>query len=177
MEARPGITTGWALALWVSMVAVSGCADSQSDMAMNEEFKIWCGDNPCAWTVEEGEVAPASTWHRSAPGIGFNSDPARISQVISLEDVACLTIATLGAVEGNARFFWNLDYGNDGPPDGDVEIEIPFGDWKKVHREAVVPDGTAEVRLILEKRGPGRAVLASAYFFASHDCIRDAAPD
>ena len=73
MEARPGITTGWALALWVSMVAVSGCADSQSDMAMNEEFKIWCGDNPCAWTVEEGEVAPASTWHRSARCFRGNS--------------------------------------------------------------------------------------------------------
>ncbi len=161
------------LILWLTATILFplGCAnDMNAEDAVNSEFTLWCGDNPCAWTVEEGEVAPAPTWHRSAKGIGFNSDPTRISQVVPLDDVECIIIATLGELEGNARFYWGMDFGNDGPSDGDGEIEIPFDNWETIHRETAVPAGTTEVRLILEKRGPGRAVLASAHFAGDYYC-------
>ena len=165
-----------AVVLVWGLFALSACSEDSADAnAINETFEIWCGDHACAWKVEEGEVAPAPTWHRKAMGIGFLSDPAVISQVVEFNNVRCLTLSVLGDLTEDAEFFWEVDFFNDGLDADDVSI--PFSDmaWETVYQETAVPEACTVARIILRKQGKGKAVVAKADLSANDYCADNGA--
>ena len=161
------------------VLGVSGCDNDNvapvSDV-VNSSFNVWCGDNPCAWTVEEGDVEPVPTWHRSATGIRFASDPTRISQVIRTQYLSCVLLALQGDISGDAVLHFQVDTCNDGLDDGDVDLELPDGNWKTVYREARLVPRCEEARIILEKTGAGDAMLASAKLTQDSFCAENPPP-
>ena len=144
---------------------------------VNEDFYIWCGDHACAWQVETGRVAPVPTWHRSADGIGFLSDPAIISQVVDFEDVPCLTLSVLGDLTEDAALFFEVDFFNDGMDESDPSIPLTDMNWETIYRETPVPDDCPVARIILRKAGNGTATLASANLSAGEYCADNGTPE
>ena len=152
------------------ILGAPGCESVAMDGIDNASFDIWCGDNPCAWKVEEGRVEPSPTWHRKAMGIRFADDPTRISQVIQVNQLSCVLLAVQGDTSGDAVLHLQVDTCNDGLDAADPNIELPDGDWKTIFREASLTPSCNEARIILEKTGTGDAVLASADLTADYFC-------
>ena len=168
----------------VSLFAViallwAGCADdlsSDRDFA-NPDFRLWCGDRACAWEVEAGTVEQVPTWHRKVHGIRLASDGAAISQVINMENVHCVLISLLGNIEGDAALHWEIDYDNDNRASPDVSIPIAAVRWKTAYREAPIPEGCEQARIILRRTGAGDATIAKVELEANRGCAANPPPD
>ncbi len=151
-----------ALLLLLVGVGAFACADAGEADLQNEEFRVWCGESACAWTVDQGKVERVPTWHRKVYGIGLTDDPTRISQVLEMENVRCLFLTLLADVDDAATLYWEIDYYNDDIDAPEHTVKIAVSDWETTHREASVPEGCTEARIILRKTGRGRAVVAKA---------------
>ena len=155
----------------------AGCVMSKDSAGLaNDDFRLWCGDRACAWSVDEGEVERVPTWHRSVYGIGLVSDPSQISQVVEMENVQCLLLSILADVDDKAILYWKVDFDNDGFDDRDHGVEVDARDWKTAYREAGVPAGCTEARIIIRKTGRGRAVVAKAEISGDAYCAANPEP-
>jgi hypothetical protein len=149
----------------IASLAVIGCAadGSSADANLeNEEFRLWCGESACAWEVDQGEVEKTPTWHRKVFGIALKIDPTRISQVAKMENVHCILLSLLADIDVDATLFWEIDFDNDNIDAPEYSVEVDVASWKTEHREAAVPKGCTEARIILRKTGRGSAVMAKA---------------
>ena len=104
----PGRYEKLTIALFV-VIAWAGCYDDVITYA----DPLWCGDKPCFWTVDEGEVERGATWHAQDSALVLISEHVRLSRVVTPEgDVRCTGISALGDT-GSASLFFEMDQGDD----------------------------------------------------------------
>ncbi len=140
------------------------CACSDDEQA-EPAFNRWCGPVPCDWTLEEGRIERAPTWHEKDYGARMLDAPVVISSPIRLDHETCTRFSLVGNIDAEAQLALELDIYDEGPIEFEETIpethwqaqtfvvrpiDLSFGD-----RFAIVP-----ASLRLHKRGAGNVVLA-----------------
>jgi hypothetical protein len=170
------IKTGSAIALALACSA-SGCSD---DVVEDPTFRQWCGEALCAWTLEEGSIRRAPTWHHEDYGVEFTGTPTRISQY-SDKNPQCLLFTSVADVDPRAQMTVEIDFNSDGKID--YSWPVPSSNWHQVQTLVTaprVPQGSLfgawrGFTIAIHKTGPGRAVLAQMRVQGVKDCDRSAA--
>ncbi len=119
-------------------------------------FRLWCGEELCAWKTEAGSVRKAPTWHEADTGVEFVGTPARIGQNTP-SNAQCLRFTSVADVSPSAQMSLTIDWDLDGTPD--YTYPVPSVSFRQVQADFILPPHKG-MRVVLEKKGPGNAVLA-----------------
>lgn len=162
-EVRFGVVGLTALAC---TLAVAGCDE---DLIDDATFRLWCGETLCAWTLEQGHVRRAPTWHKNDFGVELVDTPTTISQELKNNNAKCLTFTTIADVDPNAQVSVGLDFNGDGKIDYDQPIAAVG--FREVKTQVTSPRSSGKLpRIFITKRGTGRAVLAQIRLQGSSSC-------
>jgi hypothetical protein len=101
------------------LVSVAAC---ETDLVDDPGFQLWCGEQLCAWDLEEGEIQKVPTWHTHDYGVDLVGAPVLLSQV-ARRSASCVRIEVTSRVEAGAMVAIEVDA--DG--DGDVDLSVPVG--------------------------------------------------
>lgn len=143
-----------------------------NDLNRNGNFDLWCEDQLCGWTVEDGIVNRAPTWHRADYGVELQGAGVRMSQILQkgLLGGRCIHFTTLVDVEGDAQAEVMIDFFDDGTID--YRQPLKGSNWARSETWVTAPRWYQDARLIIEKNGEGRAVLAEVRLEGrqAHEC-------
>ncbi len=132
-------------------------------------FDIWCGDRLCAWELESGSVARASTWHKDDYSVDLIGTDVVISQLSTGAQASCLRFELLADIEDDARVTLEMDFFDDGVID--YTQELGHVRWEALVYFVSTPASFRGVRFTLHKEGPGRARLAQIEATADSACL------
>ncbi len=137
-------------------------------------FRLWCGDELCAWKTEAGSVRKAPTWHDADTGVEFVGVPARIVQNTP-SNAQCLRFTSVADVSPSAQMILSIDWDLDGTPD--YTYPVPSVSFRQVQADFILPPHEG-MRVVLEKKGPGNAVLAEIrlQLLSASECASAPAP-
>lgn len=162
--------TRWPAAALLCLALLPGCgADgaSASDTNPDPSFDLWCEDTLCAWSVDEGAIERAPTWHRSDHGTLLQGDPVVLSQLLERgsAEVGYLRFETITDFDEGVELFLELDLGDDG--EMNYSHPVPRAAWRKVSYPLHLSTEFSCIRLRVRKVGAGRAVLAQIKVFVA----------
>ncbi|MFO0695368.1 MAG: hypothetical protein U0230_17525 [Polyangiales bacterium] len=148
------------LARSVLGVALALASASCDEIVDDSSFQLWCGDVPCEWTIEEGSVARAPTWHDDDYGVSLVADPTAISQLVPNRRLyqGCIRFELISYVEKGSELRLELDFEDDGTRELDRTLDR--ANWNTDVFYVGSPPGYGSVRIRLVKYGPGRAIVA-----------------
>ena len=139
------------------MMCLASVAACETDLVDDPGFQLWCGEELCAWDLEEGEIRKVPTWHTHDYGVDLVGAPVLLSQG-ARSSASCVRIEVTSKVEAGAMVTVEVDA--DG--DGDVDLTVPVGSSERfvsrVHD--VELDVSIEGVFYLRKSGQGEAVVA-----------------
>jgi len=139
------------------MMCLASVAACETDLVDDPGFQLWCGEELCAWDLEEGEIRKVPTWHTHDYGVDLVGAPVLLSQG-ARSSASCVRIEVTSKVEAGAMVTVEVDA--DG--DGDVDLTVPVGGSERfvsrVHD--VELDVSIEGVFYLRKSGQGEAVVA-----------------
>jgi hypothetical protein len=138
-------------------------------------FRLWCGEELCAWKTEAGSVRKAPTWHEADTGVEFVGTPARIGQNTP-STAQCLRFTSVADVSPSAQMSLTIDWDLDGTPD--YTYPVPSVSFRQVQADFILPPHEG-MRVVLEKKGSGNAVLAEIrlQLLSSADCASAPPPE
>lgn len=148
-------------------LATLGAKGCDGDVVNDPTFRDWCGDKLCAWTLEQGTIQRAPTWHPDDYGVAFTSTPTVISQAVT-DTPRCLEFTTVADVEPSAQMTIGIDFDRDGTIDH--EEPIAATGFHPAHTEITAPLFYDGFRVVLTKKGGGKAVLAQMRIQGSKAC-------
>jgi hypothetical protein len=137
------------------LVAVSSCGQ---DLFPDAGFDLWCGDELCAWDVEQGEVVRVSTWHELDYGAELVGPAVVISQLSEASVVECITVTLIADADDGADLSLEMDFLDDGIVE--YSAPIPADTWEQVSFHVTPPPWYQGVRFRVRKTGDARAVIA-----------------
>lgn len=140
----------------------------ETDILEDVAFQFWCGDQPCEWEVEEGEVRQVPTWHEHDYAIELVGAPVVVSQLAKRGSSSCVRIELIADVEPSAMFFVEIDFDDDGSVDWRSPVNrqgFQSMSWDVRHASSA-----RDWRFILHKAAAGRAVITQLR--ASTECGR-----
>ena len=128
----------------------------ETDLVDDPSFQLWCGDELCAWDLEDGEIRKVSTWHDYDYGVELVGAPVVLSQQ-SRDIASCVRVEVTSQVEANAEVSVEVDEEGDGEIDWVIPVEASEDFVRRVKDVSlyVSTDGVFYVR----KTGPGQAVV------------------
>jgi hypothetical protein len=133
-------------------------ASCEAELGRDSSFDLWCGDTLCAWTIAEGAVQRAGTWHEGDPGVELVGDPVVLTQVIKgAMYEQCLHFYVMADLPETAQVTIVIDEGPNVPL---KQLHVPNARFEAVRltrRRGAGASDTPTVRL--EKRGAGRVVM------------------
>jgi hypothetical protein len=154
------------LALLIPVAAAMTACDD--DLLEDATFRMWCSeDRLCAWNVDTGHIRRAATWHKNDPGVELVDTPTAISQVTD-KTSRCLKFTTIADVEASAQVTVGIDFDDDGSID--YEQPISAVGFHPVETQVTAPVRYTGFRVVVTKKGDGRAVLAQMRIQSSGDC-------
>jgi hypothetical protein len=159
------------LLLLAALPALMGLQCGES-ITRDPEFQLWCGDQLCQWSTDQGAVHKVPTWDRNDNGVELVGDTVAISQTANITnfDATCIDFDLVASVATTATVRLQMDFLADGDGGIDYDQVIPSSDWAPLHYQVKKPTGYWKVRFILRKDGPGRAVLARIRATVGDDC-------
>ncbi|NNE20503.1 MAG: hypothetical protein HKN10_18710 [Myxococcales bacterium] len=140
----------------------------ETDILQDPAFQFWCGEQPCEWDVEDGEVRQVPTWHEHDYAIELVGAPVVISQLAKRGSSSCVRIELIADVEPRAMLLVQIDFDDDGSADWSSPINrqgFQSMSWEIQPRSSV-----GSWRFILNKAAEGRAVITQLR--ASSECER-----
>ena len=156
------------LAIWI---LCSGNDCGPSVLVKNPGFDVWCDQELCYWTVEQGEIRKTSTWHRRDYGAAMVGAPVVISQLVEIEGTnvpQCFAFNLMGKTTDNAQVYLEMDFFDDGVVE--YSHPIPFNNWTPVEYMITPPQWYDSVRFYIRKIGQGQAVLAQIKVTEGDEC-------
>lgn len=132
-----------------------GCDES---LTLDPSFDLWCGNELCSWTVEQGDVQRVPTWHRSDFGVELVGDPVVLSQV-SEKQADCFHFRVQADVEPGVSLKLEMDFLDDGKVD--FSQHLPSDNWIPSEYDVTPPAWYDKVRFVIRKSGAGRAVVST----------------
>lgn len=144
---------------------LTACED---DLVEDATFRMWCGDDRlCAWNLDTGHIRRAPTWHKNDPGVELLDTPTAISQVVD-KSAKCLAFTTIADVDPSAQVTVAIDFDDDGSIDYEQPI-VAVG-FRSVKTQVTAPVRYDGFRIVITKKGTGRAVLAQIRIQSSGEC-------
>lgn len=140
------------------LAACAAGATQPGVVPVDPGFDWWCGDVPCAWTVDEGSVRRVATWHERDYGVELVGAPVVLHQDVELTEPSCLRFVLVADVAEDAQVSVEVDAGIDGVVD--ETVPLPSAAWQPLTLVASRAVAPGLVRYVLRRIGPGRAVLA-----------------
>ncbi|AKU97270.1 hypothetical protein AKJ09_03934 [Labilithrix luteola] len=135
---------------------IAACDD---DLIDDATFRLWDGDKLASWTLEQGSVRKAPTWHPNDYGVELLDTPTVISQVSkSSSRPTCIAFTTMADVDASAQVWLGVDFNADGTID--VEQPIAATDFHVSENLIKAPLNYGAIRFVISKKGTGHAVLA-----------------
>lgn len=133
---------------------------SCDELVSDSSFQLWCGDAPCEWTVEEGTVERAPTWHEEDYGVSLVADPTAISQLVPNRELyqGCMRFELISHVEKGSELRLELDFDDDGTRE--LERTLDRASFTTDVFYVGSPAGYRSLRIRLVKYGAGHAVIA-----------------
>jgi hypothetical protein len=166
MNARRSVVAG--LVLGASMLG----GDCDGDVANDPTFRDWCGDTLCAWSKDEGAIAPAPTWNANDLGVAFLATPTRISQATTESSAQCLLFTSVADIDPSAAMTLSVDFNSDGS--FEYSAPIASAQWQKVQTEITAPPVYQGITFAITKAGAGTAVLAEMRIQSTTGCTAPA---
>jgi hypothetical protein len=145
-------------ALLVSlMICVLGATTCETDLIDDPGFQLWCGEELCAWGLEEGEIRKVPTWHTHDYGVELVGAPVLLSQG-ARSSASCVRIEVTSQIESGAMVTVEVDADGDGDVDLTVPVESSEGFVSRVHD--VELDVSIDGVFYLRKAAQGEALVA-----------------
>ena len=143
--------------LFSLLVFVVSAAACETDLVDDPGFQLWCGEELCAWELEEGEIRKVPTWHTHDYGVDLVGAPVLLSQG-ARSGASCVRIEVTSRVEPGAMVTVEVDA--DG--DGDVDWTVPVDSSERFAGQVrdVALEVSYEGVFYLRKSGQGEAVVA-----------------
>lgn len=165
-------TNRWPV-LMVLILACNFLAGGDCGEPINKDpgFDLWCGDSLCAWSVDQGQIRRASTWHRSDHGVEMVGNPVVISQLSRESDADCFAFELIADADEGVGLTIQMDFNDD----GSVEYDHPLAsnDWRPVSYLITPPTWYSSVRFKIRKSGQGRAVVAQVRVESASGCTAE----
>ena len=167
MKSAPRLVC-FALVTLAMPVLATGCDDIVTD----PNFHTWCGDQLCSWKLDSGKIRRAPTWHPKDYGVELldSTDASHVTSISQVSDTAakCLEFSAVADVVPEAQVSIGLDFNDDGSVDRDQVIaSVGFTEQKF---QVTAPLAYDHVRIIIAKKGTGRAVLAQMEVKSASNC-------
>lgn len=146
------------VALLVSLLMLlASAASCETDLIDDPGFQLWCGEELCAWELEEGEIRKVPTWHTHDYGVELVGAPVLLSQG-ARSSASCVRIEVTSKIESGAMVAVEVD--EDG--DGEVDWTVPVGSSERFVSRAydMELDLSYDGVVYLRKSGQGEAVVA-----------------
>jgi hypothetical protein len=121
-------------------------------------FDDWCGDKLCHWTLVDGQIAKAPTWHERDYGVELVGPHVTLQQQPSIKSVACLEFKVIADIDPAADVSVELDFLSDGTPEWTERL--PSAQWQPLTFLVSAPSWYDAVTLTIRKESDGHAVLA-----------------
>jgi hypothetical protein len=137
-------------------------------------FDDWCGDTLCHWTLAEGQIAKAPTWHERDYGVELLGAPVTLRQVPNVSSIGCLELKVVADIDPAASVYVELDFRADGTVD--YRERIPSAAWEPLTFLVTAPSWYDKVALTIRKESDGHAVLARLEFGDGQGCTGAAIP-
>ncbi len=154
---NPLVESRWAAFGLLVFMATAGC---HYDDTITYAEPVWCGEQPCFWTVDEGTVGRGPTWHAQDPALELVSERVRLSRVFIPEgDIRCTGISLLGD-GAHEDVFFDIDVGDDGTVEHSLVVVADRFERVVLEVDAEAFRPPRPVRFILRKEGPFRPLLA-----------------
>jgi hypothetical protein len=131
-------------------------------------FDDWCGDRLCHWTLVDGEIAKAPTWHERDYGVELIGPQVTLTQQPDIHSVACLEFKVIADIDPAASVYLELDFLSDGT--AEYTAQLPSARWQPLTFLVNAPTWYDGVTLTIRKETDGHAVLARLELGDSHDC-------
>jgi hypothetical protein len=149
-------------------VAAGLCISACDDVVKDATFRMWCGENLCAWTTEAGTIRRAPTWHKKDYGVELVDTPTVISQTVTDKSPRCLEFTTVADVEARAQVTIGVDFNADGV----IDYEQPIAEtgFRESRTLVTAPVRYQGIRFVIAKKGIGRAVLAQIRVQSAASC-------
>lgn len=134
-----------------SMSVMAAC-----DVIDDPGFQLWCGEELCAWVLEEGEIRKVSTWHEHDYGVELVGAPVLLSQG-ARESASCARIEVTSQIEPGVMVSVEVDAEGDGDIDWVFPVE-PSDEFVREVREVPLEVSLGGV-FYIRKTGQGQAVV------------------
>ena len=92
-------------------LAMTGAACPLDD---DPGFDDWCGDKLCRWTLVDGQIAKAPTWHERDYGVELIGPTVTLAQQPNIDSVPCLEFKVIADIDPAASVYLELDFRADG---------------------------------------------------------------
>lgn len=134
----------------------------------NWNFNFWSFDAPEEWTLVRGQVSKAPTWNT----LDFGMDLSAASDIALYQDIAapqpCMRVKLISDIAEDATVRFRTDIGADGSSEQDQEI--PRAQWALASLSISAPADAKMMRIWIEKRGSGHAVVANLRIETATSC-------
>jgi hypothetical protein len=121
-------------------------------------FDDWCGDNLCHWTLVDGTIKKAPTWHDRDYGVELEGSHVTLTQRPDITSIACLEFKVIADIDPSAAVFVELDFRADGTTE--YRERLPSARWQPLTFLISAPSWYDGLQLTVRKESDGHAVLA-----------------
>jgi hypothetical protein len=159
----------WLLRMGIVLAGAASMAPGcNNDVLQDSTFRLWCGDNLCAWRLDTGSVKRVPTWHPDDYGVELADTPTQISQTTT-EGSECMEFSAVADVDATASASIQVDFNFDGKPD--YRWPLPETHWRPTKTLIFGPLGmSSQFRFMVRKDGTGHAALAEIRLQRADGC-------